>query len=206
LSLWRKALHQPAYLVGFLAAQPDALPEPRRARADAPRLQAALAPLAAQGNAAAGLLLKLVAAAGQTYLQTLARFLDSPPNPELLTRMLDLLRAYLAPIHPGGDPDLPLAELLAEAEAFAEGTGAPAVAACLAAAPEQGPSWAALRLLSGLGYGVLRPLLRDSNATGSLMRRKLAPVLEPVTAAIAVLLDESGTAAPTRPARRGRRA
>jgi hypothetical protein len=49
-----------------------------------------------------------------------------------------------------------------------------------------------MRLLSGLGYGVLRPVLRDSTAMGSLMRRKLKPVLDPLLAQIEVLQGKRG--------------
>jgi hypothetical protein len=37
-----------------------------------------------------------------------------------------------------------------------------------------------MRILSGLGYGVVRPVLRDTTAIGSLMRRKLEPVIGPL--------------------------
>jgi hypothetical protein len=42
-------------------------------------------------------------------------------------------------------------------------------------------------LLSGLGYGVLRPVLRDTTAIGSLMRRKIEPVITPLLERIAQL-------------------
>jgi len=46
---------------------------------------------------------------------------------------------------------------------------------------------AAIRLLSGLGYGVLRPVLRDSTAIGSLMRRKLVSTTDSLLVQIGVL-------------------
>jgi hypothetical protein len=49
-----------------------------------------------------------------------------------------------------------------------------------------------MRLLSGLGYGVLRPLLRDSTATGSLMRRKIEPLTSPLLERIGVLQGRIG--------------
>ncbi|MGB5199038.1 MAG: hypothetical protein WBR56_03975, partial [Sedimenticolaceae bacterium] len=45
----------------------------------------------------------------------------------------------------------------------------------------------ALRILSGLSYGIVRPVFRDSTAIGSLMRRKLQPVLTPLLAELARL-------------------
>ena len=46
---------------------------------------------------------------------------------------------------------------------------------------------AALRVLSGLSYGVVRPVFRDSTAIGSLMRRRLQPVLTPLLGELAAL-------------------
>ena len=43
-------------------------------------------------------------------------------------------------------------------------------------------------ILSGLGYGVLRPELKGSSAAGGLMRRKLEPVLRGISDQISVLL------------------
>ena len=38
----------------------------------------------------------------------------------------------------------------------------------------------AMRVLSGLSYGVVRPVFGDSTAIGSLMRRKLEPLFAPL--------------------------
>jgi hypothetical protein len=46
-----------------------------------------------------------------------------------------------------------------------------------------------MRVLSGVGYGVLRPVLGDSTAIGSLMRRKLAPVVNPLLREMAILRE-----------------
>ena len=65
--------------------------------------------------------------------------------------------------------------LLADAQDCRAGQGAPesGIGACLARCPELAPRVRAMRLLSGLSYGVVRPVLRDSTAIGTLMRRKL---------------------------------
>ena len=179
--LWHKAARRPAYLLGFLQALPEALPEPPGEHPRAARLRAALADLHAQGNPGARLLYRVRSAAGQAYLQTLARILAKPPTQDVVQGAFDAARAYFAPLRPEGDPDLPLPALLAEAEGFCSSSPIPPSAcACQLALPELGPDLAAMRVLSGLGYGALRPVLRDTTAIGSLMRRKLQPVLEPV--------------------------
>jgi hypothetical protein len=197
IELRKKSGRRQAYLVGFLQALPDELPEPVSARADLADLQAALEPLVAAGNAVARALLRVLSAAGQTYLDTLTRVLAKPPTQDVVHNSFDTVRDYFSPLRPEGDPDLTVAALQADAQGYAGGgTGAqgvdPAVRACLDAAPAFGPEIAAMRLLSGLGYGALRPALRDSTAMGSLMRRKLAPVLDPVATQVAVLRGRKG--------------
>jgi hypothetical protein len=44
-----------------------------------------------------------------------------------------------------------------------------------------------MRVLSGVGYGAIRAYLIDSTASGSLMRRKLAPVLDALQGQIDLL-------------------
>jgi hypothetical protein len=136
-------------------------------------------------------LLRSVGAEGQTYLKTVSAVLSKPPNQDVVTAALDCLRDYYGRLRPEGDPKLPLDELLAEAERFVSEEGAPDhVRAVLALLPESGADIHAMRVLSGVGYGVIRPVLRDPTTLGSLMRRKLAPVLDPLQQQISRLRGE----------------
>lgn len=191
--LWKKSARKQAYLVGFLQAVPDELPEPAPARPDAPVHAASLADLDAAGNACARLLLRLQGAAGQTFLRTVASVLSKPPSQDVVHATFDLLREYFSPLRPEGDPDQPLEALIADAQAFVDAEQAPEeIYACLVADAALARDVAAMRVLSGLGYGVIRPVLRDSTAMGSLMRRKLAPVLEPVLERVEILRGKGG--------------
>lgn len=188
LSLWRKSARKPAYLVGFLQALPDALPQPVPARSDAEDHAGYLQPLARAGNPYADRLLRVHASPGQTFLKTLAGVLAKPPTQDVVQATFDLVRDYFSPLRPNGDPDLPLEALVEEARDFTHADQAPGdLRACRDAAPELAAEIAAMRLLSGLGYGVLRPVLRDSTAIGSLMRRKLGPVMDPLLERIDLL-------------------
>ncbi len=186
--LWTRSARKPAHLLGFLHALPDHLPEPGAERRDAPALRERLAPLILAGDPVALLCGRVPSAAGQSFLRTLALVLAKPPTQELVGSAFDLMRSYFGALRPGGDPNLPLPALVAEAQAFcAAPDPAGPVAACLAAAPELAPDLVAMRILSGVGYGAIRAYLIDSTASGSLMRRKLAPVLDALEAQIDLL-------------------
>jgi hypothetical protein len=192
LELWKKSARRQAYLVGFLQALPDSLPEPVPARADAADYADPLGALAKGGNACAALLERVLSSAGQTYLDTVAKILAKPPTQDVVDASFETVRGYFSALRPGGDPDLTVEELLAEASACEDPQRAPhAVRACLQAAPGMAAEIAAMHVLSGLGYGALRPALRDTTAIGTLMRKKLKPVIDPVLEQIDVLRSRS---------------
>jgi hypothetical protein len=178
--LWKKARRKLAYYVGFLAAIPDDLPERLPPRALDQEAAELLRRASDEGNACAGLLLKTYSGAGQAYLDTVARVLAKPPTQDVVTITLDLLAAYFSPLRPEGRTDQTIEELMSDAEAYCAGP-ATEVRECLDRFPGLTPDVQAMRLFSGLGYGVLRPALGDSTAIGSLMRRKLEPVMKPIT-------------------------
>jgi hypothetical protein len=185
LDLWKKSGRKNAYLVGFLHALPDALPEPTAPRADAGAIAAALAGELAAGNPCAQLLARVTGAPGQTFLATVSTVLAKPPTQEVVTAVFDVLRDYFAPMRPDGDPDLDIAALAADSQTFANPATAPeTVQRCLDAHRDAAADIAAMRLLSGGGYGLLRPVLPDPTTLGTLMRRKLAPVTEVLQDAI----------------------
>ncbi len=186
--LWRKSSRKHAYLVGFLQAEPDALPDPEPPRTLASGLAEGLRSLAEGGNAVAALVLRVHSDAGQTWLRTMATLLDRPSGQDLVAAAFDCLRGYFAPLRPEGDPDLPIGDLIAEAARYVAPENADtAVAECLRLSSALAKDLAAMRALSGLGYGAIRPVLPDPTVLGTLMRRKLAPVIEPIQAQIETL-------------------
>lgn len=184
LDLWRKSQRKAPYLVGFVSACPDNLPLASASAWGADStLLVDLGQLSAAGNGTAALLRKIASSEGQAFIDTCSRILRKPTTQEVVTGTMDALRNYCAALRLEGDPDLDFDRLLAEAEDYA-GSERQSME-ILGMAPELRPKIVALRVLSGLGYGVLRPLLKGSDAIGSLMRRKL----EPVSAPLLVLLD-----------------
>lgn len=183
--LWRKSARKQAYLVGFLLADPDALPESGRTRVDLDALSRRLQPLVKANNGIALQLLRVMGAAGQVYLSTVATVLTKPPNQDVVSALFDCLREYFSVLRPDGDPRLDLAALEADASTFvASDAGAIAV---LEICPELRSELEAMRFLSGVGYGLIRPVLSDPTTLGSLMRRKLKPITDPIEARLTLL-------------------
>jgi len=188
LELWKKSGRRQAHLVGFLQARPDGLPEQARARADLSLIREGLGGLIDDGNECAILLERLLSIPGQAYLKTTASVLAKPPTQDVVQATFETVRGYFGCLRPDGDPDLPIEDLMADARAFGDPAHAPEmVRACLDVMPDLGGDLIAARVLSGLGYGVLRPVLRDTTAIGSLMRSKLKPMMDQVLGQIEIL-------------------
>lgn len=185
--LWKKGKRKHSVFVGFLAAVPDELPAEFPARGDYEKVAGRLGPLVEAGDPWAGSLIKALSGSGQAFLDTVEQVLTKPATQEVVTTTLDILAGYFRPLRPEGDPDQVLDRLVAEAAELCNPTTVSAATACLEAAPELADELRTMRVLSGVGYGVVRPVFRDTTAIGSLMRRKLEPVVQPLMEHIRVL-------------------
>ena len=180
LDLWKKAARKNAYYVGFLAACPSDLPADAGINGRRQTVVDALGE-ATRTDPLAALYVWTLSAAGQAFIDTAERVLKKPSNQEVVTRMLDILANNFADARPDGPVDQTLDELEADADGWLRSEAVPEpLAALVEADPVAAEQVRALRVLSGMSYGVVRPVLRDTTAIGSLMRRKLEPVLNPV--------------------------
>lgn len=189
--LWNKGRNKNAYLVGFLWAQPNNLPNPIAARADAANIQAILTALITKENQLASQLVKVIASPGQAFLATSEQVLRKPANQEVVNILFEVIANYFAPIRPQFyDDEMSISSLLERTQhGCATGLSRTAVEQreILALLPELRKTIQAMLILSGLGYSVLRPIFSHTTAIGSLMRKKLAPVINPLLEQIAIL-------------------
>ena len=174
--LWRKSARRGPRPIWWVFCRPSRMPcpDPDPPRVRPPGLAAGIESLVETGNECARLLHRVKLGSGQTWLKTVAAVLAKPPSQDVVTTSFDCLRDYFSALRPEGDPNLSMEDLSAEAETFASPEGPDAaVVECLAQWPELAREVSAMRILSGLGYGVIRPVLSDLTALGTLMRRKL---------------------------------
>ena len=164
LAIWKRGSSRNSYYVPFLEMQPDRLPNPRAARADHTTVPAVA------GNAYSLMLDKALSEQGQTFLATTATILERPEIQEVVNHTLNALANWCAPLRQLDDA----------------GRGA-ARATLLEAAPGLESDCAALDALAAVDADTVRPIFLKTTAIGSLMRRKIQPVVAPLLDAIAVL-------------------
>jgi hypothetical protein len=165
-AIWKRGKRANSHYVAFLEMTPGDLPSPRSARADLERWQVPLSQLKEMGNVCADLLLQALSGQGQTFLATFAEIFDRPETQEVVSRSLNATGRH-----------------------FAAGPGIAQAAAELAAAlPELAPDVAAIVALGQASETLTAPVFARSTAIGSLMRRKIEPLLAPLVQQARTLL------------------
>jgi len=164
LSIWKRGTGRNSYYTAFLELQPDNLPNPRN-----PRPDCASVPHLAD-NPYSEMLEKALSGQGQTFLLTLSNILDRPEIQEVVNHTLDALAQWCVPLRqPAETPRNEARE------------------AMLAVAPQLEPDCIALDALSTIDAETVRPIFLKTTAIGSLMRRKIEPIVTPLLDAITTL-------------------
>jgi len=164
LAIWKRGTGRNSYYVAFLELQPDRLPNPRAARAD----HAGVPQLA--GNPYSVMLEKALSGQGQTFVATAATILERPDNQEVVNHTLNALARWCGPLRQAD-----------------ETTRQAAREAVLASTPQLASDCAALDALAAVDADSVRPIFLKTTAIGSLMRRKIQPLVAPLLDASAVL-------------------
>ena len=187
--IWERGTHRNVYHIGFLQAIPDQLPNPLPARRDLPVYDVALANLEATGLALAGLLRKLLSSAGQTYLHVCTDQLEHPVDKETVAALLNTIGDYFR-----NDTaeritarDIETAQQQAEQYIVSHA----AAVKLLKQHPELTPELIATFVLSCASETLVIPILANTSATGTLLRKKLEPVLQPLLRQFNVLRNSN---------------
>jgi hypothetical protein len=199
-SLWRKGEIDNAYHAGFLASLPDALPEQLAARDDFASLEPRLSALKEQGNIFAQQMQRILSAPGQTFFHAYDELLRSPADKDMVLVLLDALATYFAALRQqhvcSGET---VEDIVKNVELFiASQKSAAAVSQLLQAIPELSNEVHAMLALSCIDVDIATPIMSQTTASGSLMRKKLEPVFTPMLQLISVLTGKTFTAGTSR--------
>lgn len=187
--IWAKARTKNTYFVGFLLAVPDALPEIVPAHPAWESMAGPLQAMAEAGNVYACRLCRVLDSPGQAFMATVETVMRKPNNQDVVVALFEALQAYFNDVAcPGGRlqdieaitqqadsrcrdcaaQDAQLAELLTQLSALT-------------------PALRAVLMLSAVGERLLAPVFARTDAIGTVMRRKLEHITQPLLAEIAVL-------------------
>lgn len=183
--LWDSGRIRKTYRVGFLAAEPDALPDPVAARHDLEQYRPLLAPLAAD-NPYATLLFKLLDSPGQTFLEVGADVLQKPADQDVVTALVNAIGNYFRAARPAAPSLREIESIDASVEALCSGDSGP-LYQLLQTVPQLAADIRAMIFLAHIDEAIITPIFAHSDAVGTVMRKKIAPVVTPILQQFAVL-------------------
>ncbi len=193
MTLWKRGKSKNVYRVGFLARQPDELPDPVVQRTDYPEYEQILNQLAGQGNAFAACLTRILSAAGQTFISAAETILKRPSNQDVVVEFLETLVEYCRDIRLSEHEFREMDELLNAVEQLQQNDHEgilqqnPDYQAVSQAVPALQQELAALMVIAHAGEPVVRSIFAITDSVGSVMRKKLEPVSKPLMQQFAVL-------------------
>ena len=185
-SLWSRANRKSAYYIGFLLTRPNELPE---SAAESPHYQNVLENFGDdRQNVFAALILQLLSPAGQAFLKTLLNTMERLSDQLVTVMFLKAVQSYFKEAKLQKESsyrEFSEIEKTVDQEMSAE-----ADITTLASQGEQYKNWLrSIMILSYVGEPLVDPIFSQTDAVGSVMRKHLKPVTEPMEHHIRQLLQ-----------------
>ncbi len=193
LGLWKKAARKSAYYVGFLYAEPDLLPQELGDHVELPPLLPQLQPLVGKGNPVAAQLVRVLSGGGQNYLQTIEKAIEKIADQEVMVALLNALQRYFHSTWPE-DYAVPYHRLPEEIDHLVanviQTNALPFLQPVTQLTSDDSrllQKVEALLKLSLVGEALVNPIFSQTDAVGSVMRKRLRPVTDWLLANVMLL-------------------
>jgi len=188
--LWSKTKTKKSFYVGFLHAAADDLPIEVDAHPEYESINQQLLPLIEQGNAFAIMLDKVLSPKGQAFIKTIEDALKKPGNQDVVVSLLSAVSKYFETIVPERFTEHDIESICSEAEAFCCGEDAQLneVVLALEGTTDNAQKYlCAMTVLACLSVKLVNPIFSRSDAIGTVMRKKIKPVTDPVLEQLNIL-------------------
>ncbi len=193
IKLWDRGKNRNAFYVGFLQALPDELPVQRNANPAWKDTQGKLDGLIDTGNPFARQLCRLLSSAGQTWLAGIREVLNKPANQDVVVELLHAIAEYSCLLQLGGERRTDIDAIFCVADGLIDGSSCSPgdtdnrLERVINAVPAVLPKIRAMLFLSLLDEPVIDPVFSKTDAIGTVMRKKMKPVSEPIQQQIEIL-------------------
>lgn len=183
-SLWKRALRKSAYYIGFIYAIPEQLPEPEPGRSDYESLKTELGQ---SHNALAKMLLQLSASPGQTLLSTVNKAMNKASDQDMVVELFKAMEQFFQSVRP--ETGAVVLSTPAEIDGFVGELKARQTDAVkfIQQFPQYQDQILAIYSLSLVGESLANPVFAQTDAVGSVMRKKLNPIFDWLKQQIALL-------------------
>jgi hypothetical protein len=181
--LWSKTKSKRSFYVGFLHAAADDLPVEVEAHPDHEQIKVLLAPLLEQGNPYALILENVLSAKGQAYVQTVQDALTKPGNQDVVVSLLAAVANYFEMVLPDKYTADDIVAICAESESLccSDNPDINQVLEVLGDLADKAKRYlCAITVLSCLSVKLVNPVFSRSDAIGTVMRKKIKHISDPV--------------------------
>ena len=188
--LWAKTKSKRSFYVGFLHASADDLPIEVDAHVHYEIVSQQLKPLLDEQNVYAMMLEKVLSAKGQAFLHTAEQALKKPGNQDVVVSLLAAVANYFKNIVPEKFSEDDITSICAEAETLCCGNNESMnkVIMALEGSIENSQQYlCAMTVLACLSVKLVNPIFARSDAIGTVMRKKIKPVTDPVFEQLQIL-------------------
>ncbi|MEN8129515.1 MAG: sulfur reduction protein DsrS [Pseudomonadota bacterium] len=174
--LWNKAKRRTTYYVGFLVAAADNLPLDGMAHPDWEAVDVRLQSLIKEGNPVAIQLCRTLSAAGQGFLRVAEMALQKPANQDVVVALLEAISGYFAAIRSGDKRPRDIDAIKQEVERSWDDSTA--LREVLALIPQCNGPLRAMLVLSLYSEQLVAPIFGLTDAIGTVMRKRIAPITD----------------------------
>lgn len=178
--LWKRASRKQSLYVGFLHSFADSLPEQSNAHPSFASLESELSELTSQENVYAKQLLRMLSEPGQAYLKTVLRVIDKAASQDTIVSLFKAFSDYnkTLPLACNKQQSVEAAEQ--QAKNWLDDDKDEQLQACCQACPQYIEQITAMLVIAQMDEITLNPIFGLTDAMGSVMRKKLKPVTDPL--------------------------
>lgn len=186
--LWTRARRKQSLYVGFLHSMPDQLPEQLPSHASFEDVQQRIEMQGLQDNVYAQQLLRYLSPSGQAYLTTINRVFDRAASQDTIVSLFHAISRYhqALPLAAIKQRDIGQARLVARQ--WIQQPEDPQLEQCLQALSDYQTQLQSMLVLAQMDEVTLNPIFGRTDAIGSVMRKKLKPLTDPLQQHITELL------------------
>lgn len=186
--LWKRAKRRQSLYVGFLHTLPDDLPETSLQNTAFNGIKQQISPCL-KTNPYAQLLLRLLSDKGQAYLKIIQKVVEKASSQDTVVSLFMAINQYHKQSSLSNYIQLNVEDAEHSAREFMQNSGNKKAFECAKLLAENSHKLMSLLVLSQMGERTLNHVFGHSDALGSVMRKKLKPVTEPLNKHISNLLN-----------------
>lgn len=183
--LWKRARTKRSLYVGFMHTVPEALPEAAVPHPMYDDVGLKLKLLLDAGNRYADMIVRTFSDRGQCFINTAVTALKKPTDQEVVESLLDAIAAFFVQVRPNEFTEGDIGAIAEEAQHRCDTDEA--IRQVLQQFPELRPAIRAMLILSCLSVELVNPIFARTDAIGTMMRKKIQPITDPIFEQLAVL-------------------